>query len=84
MKILGIIFAIFGIMFITMGFYMTPTVPAVLMGLMFIVIGCVFFFDLDRDTTKHDYINGDSPSETFRKNKERMEEIKRLRKEKGL
>ncbi len=81
MKVLGIIFAIFGILFILLGFSIEPVLPSILMGAMFFGIGGIFFFNLDRDAMKHNYINDDSPSETFRKNKERMEEIRGLRKE---
>ena len=82
MKLLAIIFGIFGLMFILMGFYIEPTVPSVLMGILFFAIGIIFWKNSKEDPL---YIGDkESPSETFRKNKERLEEIKRLRKEREL
>jgi flagellar biosynthesis component FlhA len=80
MKVLSGIFVFFGILFVLMGLYVEPMFPAFCMALLFFAIAVLFW----RNSKDEPFYVGDKepPSETFRKNKERMEQIRKLRKEK--
>ena len=89
MRALSVIFVIFGLLFIGMGFCVEPMFPAICMAILFFAIAILFWRNQyeNWDPRWHDDMgivsdNKKTPSETFKENKKLLEKIKELRNKK--